>query len=60
MVGRMEEFFGSCTMYQECELACPKGISTDFIALMNRDYLKAQFKDRRRLLRAADVASDEG
>ncbi len=60
MAGRMEEFFGSCTMYQECELACPKGISTDFIALMNRDYLKAQFKDRRRLLRAADVASDEG
>ena len=31
----------------ECEKACPKEISIDFIALLNRDYVKAQFKNRR-------------
>ena len=31
----------------ECEKACPKEISIDFIALLNRDYIKAQFKNRR-------------
>ena len=56
MVDRMEEYFGSCTNYGECQQACPKGISIDFIAMMNRDFLKAKFKDRKRLLRAADVA----
>jgi succinate dehydrogenase / fumarate reductase iron-sulfur subunit len=47
MVETMEEFFGSCTNHGECERACPKGISIDFIALMNRDYVKAKFKNRR-------------
>lgn len=43
MVARMEdEKFGSCTNYGECEAVCPKGISLDFIARMNRDYLKAK------------------
>jgi succinate dehydrogenase / fumarate reductase iron-sulfur subunit len=60
MVNRMEEYFGSCTNYGECQQACPKGISIDFIAMMNRDFLKAKFKDRKRLLRAADVASEGG
>lgn len=46
MVDKMEEHFGSCTNHGECEVACPKGISIDFIALMNRDYLKAQWKNR--------------
>jgi succinate dehydrogenase / fumarate reductase iron-sulfur subunit len=41
MVATMEEQFGSCTNYTECEAVCPKGISIDFIARMNRDYLKA-------------------
>ncbi|MCC6382490.1 MAG: succinate dehydrogenase/fumarate reductase iron-sulfur subunit [Dehalococcoidia bacterium] len=59
MVQRMEEHFGSCTNHRECEAACPKEISIDFIARLNRDYLKAQFKDRRQLLRATDVASEE-
>jgi len=45
MVETMEEYFGSCTNYGECEKACPKSISIDFIALMNRDYVKAQFKN---------------
>jgi len=47
MVDRMEDFFGTCTLYGECEAVCPKEISIDFIALMNRDYLKAKFKDNR-------------
>jgi succinate dehydrogenase / fumarate reductase iron-sulfur subunit len=44
MVEVMDEMFGSCTMYGECEAVCPKGISIDFIARMNRDYLVAKFK----------------
>jgi succinate dehydrogenase / fumarate reductase, iron-sulfur subunit len=56
MAGRMEDYFGSCTNYGECQQACPKGISIDFIAMMNRDFLKAKFKDRKRLLRAVDVS----
>ena len=47
MVEVMESYFGSCTNYAECEAACPKGISIDFIALMNRDYRKAMFRNRR-------------
>jgi len=47
MVDEMERWFGSCTMHGECEAACPKEISIDFIALMNRDYIKAQFTQRR-------------
>jgi len=49
MVDTMEEFFGSCTNHGECEKACPQSISIDFIALMNRDYIKAKFKNRRLL-----------
>jgi succinate dehydrogenase / fumarate reductase, iron-sulfur subunit len=47
MVDTMEEFFGSCTNMGECEAACPKGISIDFIAMMNKDYRKAKFSNRR-------------
>jgi succinate dehydrogenase / fumarate reductase iron-sulfur subunit len=47
MVERMEEHFGSCTNHGECYEACPKEISLDFIALMNRDYRKAKAKQRR-------------
>jgi succinate dehydrogenase / fumarate reductase iron-sulfur subunit len=53
MVDTMEEYFGSCTNHGECETACPKSISIDFIALMNRDYLKAKFKNRRLLSRTS-------
>lgn len=44
MVETMEEYFGSCTLFRECEAVCPKGISVDFIARMNRDFLVAKFK----------------
>ena len=47
MVEVMEEMFGSCTMYGECEAVCPKGISLNFIARMNRDFLAAKFKNRK-------------
>jgi succinate dehydrogenase / fumarate reductase iron-sulfur subunit len=49
MVDTMEEFFGSCTNHGECQEACPKEISIDFIAYMNRDYVKAQLKNRKLL-----------
>jgi succinate dehydrogenase / fumarate reductase iron-sulfur subunit len=49
MVETMEEFFGSCTNHGECQEACPKEISIDFIAMMNRDYLKSKLVNRRRL-----------
>jgi succinate dehydrogenase / fumarate reductase, iron-sulfur subunit len=44
MVTLMEEHFGSCTNYGECEAVCPKEISIDFIARMNRDYVVSKFK----------------
>jgi succinate dehydrogenase / fumarate reductase iron-sulfur subunit len=47
MVRVMEEHFGSCTMFGECEAVCPKEISIDFIARMNRDYIVAKFKNRK-------------
>jgi succinate dehydrogenase / fumarate reductase iron-sulfur subunit len=47
MVDTMESFFGSCANHGECEAACPKSISIDFIALMNRDYVSAKFRNRK-------------
>lgn len=45
MVNTMDAMgFGSCTNQYECSAACPKLISHDFIARMNRDYLKAGFR----------------
>jgi succinate dehydrogenase / fumarate reductase iron-sulfur subunit len=42
MVAQMDaEGFGSCTNHGECEAACPKEIRLEFIARMNRDYLRA-------------------
>ena len=42
MVEQMDrEGFGNCSNYQECEAVCPKGISTQNIAVMNREYLRA-------------------
>jgi succinate dehydrogenase / fumarate reductase, iron-sulfur subunit len=43
MVAVMEaELFGSCTNYGECEAVCPKEISIDFIARLNREHLRAK------------------
>ena len=42
MVAQMdEEGFGNCTNTGACEVECPKGISLDNIARMNRDFLKS-------------------
>ncbi len=42
MVDQMElEDFGGCTLYGECQEACPKEISIDTISRMNRDFIKA-------------------
>ena len=45
MVAAMDEAgFGNCTNTGSCEAACPKGISLDNIARMNRLYAKALIK----------------
>ena len=45
MVTQMDsEGFGSCTVTGSCEAVCPKEISLDFIARMNRDYGVALLK----------------
>jgi succinate dehydrogenase / fumarate reductase iron-sulfur subunit len=42
MVEQMDlEHFGHCTLFGECQEACPKQISIDTIARMNRDYVRA-------------------
>jgi succinate dehydrogenase / fumarate reductase iron-sulfur subunit len=42
MVRQMDaEGFGNCTNYYECSAVCPKQISHEFIARLNRDYVKA-------------------
>jgi succinate dehydrogenase / fumarate reductase, iron-sulfur subunit len=44
MVAQMDlEGFGNCTNTGACEVECPKGISLDNIARMNRELMKAQF-----------------
>ena len=45
MVEQMDkEGFGNCTNTGACEVECPKGISLDNIARMNREYFKASVK----------------
>ena len=45
MVSQMdEEGFGNCTNTGACEVECPKGISLENIARMNREYLSANVK----------------
>ena len=42
MVAQMDlESFGGCTLFGECQEACPKEISIDVISRMNRDFLRA-------------------
>ena len=48
MVGQMdEEGFGNCTNQYECEAVCPKEISVNFIAKLNREYLGASINPPR-------------
>lgn len=39
-----KEGFGNCSNHYECQAACPKGIKVSFIAKLNREFIKAQFK----------------
>jgi succinate dehydrogenase / fumarate reductase iron-sulfur subunit len=42
MIAQMDiEHFGGCTLFGECQEACPKTISIDVISRMNRDFLRA-------------------
>ncbi|MCX6955511.1 MAG: succinate dehydrogenase/fumarate reductase iron-sulfur subunit [Verrucomicrobia bacterium] len=51
-----EQGFGSCTNQYECSAACPKTISHDFIARLNRDYLAASLRSAFK----PEAASSEG
>jgi succinate dehydrogenase / fumarate reductase iron-sulfur subunit len=49
MVQQMdEEGFGGCTNIGECSSVCPKEISMDFIAMLNRDLIKAALTSRKK------------
>jgi succinate dehydrogenase / fumarate reductase iron-sulfur subunit len=39
-----EEGFGNCGNHYECQAVCPKGIKTQFIAKLNREFIKSQAK----------------
>ena len=46
MVNQMDkEGFGNCTNTGACEVECPKDISIEYIAKMNREYLSASFSE---------------
>ena len=46
MVAKMDELgFGNCTNTGACQAECPKGITINHIARLNREYLKAKFHD---------------
>jgi succinate dehydrogenase / fumarate reductase iron-sulfur subunit len=48
MVNQMDvEGFGNCTNTGACEVECPKGISLENIARMNRDFLSASVKSEK-------------
>jgi succinate dehydrogenase / fumarate reductase iron-sulfur subunit len=47
MVQAMDaEGFGNCTNHFECMAACPKGISVENIARMNREFVLASLRER--------------
>jgi len=46
MIAKMDELgFGNCTNTRACELECPKGISVEHIARLNREFLKSKFSE---------------
>jgi succinate dehydrogenase / fumarate reductase iron-sulfur subunit len=54
MVAQMDvEGFGACTNHFECQAACPKDISVEFIAEMNRDFGVALLRARERIPKPA-------
>lgn len=58
MVAQMDlEGFGSCTNHNECQAACPKGISVSFIARMNADLIRANIGAGRRVAVAGEAGT---
>jgi len=48
MVDQMDkEGFGNCTNTGACEVECPKGISIEYIARMNRQYISAKISSEK-------------
>lgn len=46
MIAKMDELgFGNCTNTRACEMECPKNVSISNIARLNREFIKAKFKD---------------
>jgi succinate dehydrogenase / fumarate reductase iron-sulfur subunit len=46
MVAKMDELgFGNCTNTRACEMECPKHITVEHIARLNREFLKAKFSE---------------
>ena len=46
MIAKMDELgFGACTNTRACEMECPKHVTVSHIARLNREFLKAKFKD---------------
>jgi len=43
----LKEGFGNCSNHYECQAVCPKGIKVQFIAKLNREFIKAQINTRR-------------
>jgi len=55
MVAQMDaEGFGNCTNHKECEASCPKEISVEHIARLNREFLKASLTFGRRSPQSAN------
>jgi len=42
----LNQGFGNCTNHYECQAVCPKGIKVQFIAKLNREFIKAQMPGR--------------
>lgn len=61
MVAQMNiEGFGSCTNIGECTGVCPKEISLEVIAVMNRDYLLGSWKERQQVVTTIAPATGWG
>jgi len=55
MIAQMDaEGFGSCTNHEECQAACPKGISVETIGRLNADFLVASLGKGRREAKLGD------
>lgn len=42
-----DEGFGNCSNHYECEAVCPKGVKVQFIARLNREFVKSLLKKAR-------------